>query len=109
MKINKVNEMNEKLITKSELQDWMSDNDEDALLDGPFWLSGEQNYRFLLKVNSDKKFLKACVKDGMIDEGEEIPNVEGYLNVSNDDKISKMTLNLFVEFLAEEGITEIPQ
>lgn len=106
-KIKKVNEMSDKKITKDDLLDWMSDNGEDVIIDGPFDFTNEQIELFLSKINSNKKLLKRLVKDGVIYDDEKIDDI-GLCSVGNDDKSCDMILDVFVDFLAEVGWQKIP-
>lgn len=108
-KITKVNEMIGKKITKRDLEDWMTDNGEDVICDGPFQqcITGEQEELFLNKINSNKKLLKLLAKEGAIDKGDEI--TWDQCSVGSTDDSCEIILDMFVEFLEEIGITEIPK
>lgn len=108
MKINKVNEMNGKNITKSDLLDWMIEYGEDVIVDGPFIFSEDQWDQFMDRCNHNSELKKLFVEEGVIDE--EDSDIEFFdLGVGNESDSSEIILDLFVEFLAEEGITEIPK
>lgn len=90
------------MITKYQLYNWMTDNGEDVLVDGPFILTDSQRSEFLEIVKSDKKIIKHLIKEGCIDFKEDVDNFDN-LSVGSYDKSSVMILNRFVNFLNKEG------
>lgn len=109
MKIKRLNEMNGENITKSDLFDWMLDHGEDVIVDGPFSLSEEQSDKFMNKCNHNSELKELFVEEGVIDDEDTDIETFSDLSVGGGADSSEIILDLFVEFLAEEGITEIPE
>lgn len=91
------------MITKEMLEDWMMDNGEDVLIDGPFNLNESQMEEFVEITKNNPKIVKHLIKDGFIDDISEIE--WDVLGVGSTDKSSKLILKEFVTFLNKEGLT----
>lgn len=91
------------MITKELLEDWMIDNGEDVVVDGPFNLSESQMDEFVEIVKNDPKIVKHLIKEEVIDAAHEIDFDN--CAVGSTDKSSKLILKQFVIFLNKEGLT----
>lgn len=91
------------MITVEQLEDWMMEEGEDVLVDGPFNLTTEQEIKFVNIIKTSNKIIKALIKDGYLYEDDDIEF--GDLGVGSTDKSSKLILKKFAKFLNEENIT----
>lgn len=91
------------MITRELLDYWMMENGEDVLVDGPFNLNDGQRSEFLDIIKNDKKVIKHLIKDGFIDDVDELDDFD-QLGVGSTDKSSTLILKRFVKFLNREGI-----
>ena len=89
--------------TVKQLDDWMMDNGEDVLQDGPFKLSNEDMIEFAERVKANKKIVKAMLKSGEVIEDEDEIDWD-HLTVSGEEKEYRLILKEFVDFLNEKDI-----
>jgi hypothetical protein len=78
------------MIRVADLQEWMYDNRVDVLKDGPFDIDDNKEVEFVERIKSNKKLIKELIKEGFIDNKDEL-TLE--FSVSSDSIVDKLILH----------------
>lgn len=86
-------------ITYDDLMDWMTDNEEDVVLDGPFSFTEQEEQIFIDMVNQNSKLLKFFEKEGIIEKGGKVEDFYDLGSEGGNSKKDQILLNVFADFL----------
>lgn len=91
------------MITTEQIEDWMMDNGEDHLQEGPLQTNSSLQKEFVEKVKSNTKIINQLIKEEIIDDVNEIYFSD--LTISNDEKLDRLILSEYVDFLNSKNIS----
>jgi hypothetical protein len=91
------------MITKEMLDDWMMENGEDVMFDGPFDLTREDMDEYSEQVRKNSKIVKTLIDEGEINDPSEID----FNDLQGDySSVHDLCLEEFAIFLNNKGFSE---